>query len=167
MIKKRVLFVCLGNICRSPAAQAVFQTILEKEELDSVIETDSAGTIAYHKGEPADPRMKKHALKRGYRINHKARKFDPEKDFINADYIVTMDSENYADITAMDKEKRFREKVFRMSQFSDEIKFDDVPDPYYLGPSGFENVLDILEDSCPLLLNKIKNDIESENKKRG
>lgn len=137
--------------------------LVEQEELNGQIEADSSGTIDYHKGEPADPRMKSFAEKREVIINHIARKFDPEIDFMENDYIVTMDNENYRDVIALDKERKYRNKIYKMSEFAQKIKFKEVPDPYYGGPDGFETVLDILEDACKGLLEQIKDDIESGN----
>jgi protein-tyrosine phosphatase len=165
MKKKKVIFVCLGNICRSPSAEAILKKLVKNENLEDRIEVDSAGTIDYHHGEPSDPRMKKYAARRGYAINHLARKFNTEKDFNDADYIITMDNENYKDIKELDFNNKFGHKIFKMSQFSENIKFDVVPDPYYMGSEGFEKVLDILEDSSKKLLLRIKDDIKSESKR--
>jgi len=164
MKKKKVLFVCLGNICRSPSAETVLKKLIKDENLEDKIEVDSSGTIDYHEGEPSDPRMQKHAAKRGYALDHIARKINPEKDFVESDYIVTMDNEIYTDVIALDTQNKFRKKIFKMSQFSGKIQFQEVPDPYYKGAEGFEEVLDILEDACKVLLEKIKDDIKSENK---
>ncbi len=163
MKKKKVIFVCLGNICRSPAAEAVLKKLIKNENLEDKIEVDSSGTIDYHEGAPAESRMQKHSAKRGYTLDHLARKFNPGKDFIEADYIITMDNENYNDIIHLDVSKKFISKIYKMSQFSGKIKFVEVPDPYYLGSEGFEHVLDLLEDSCKVFLEKIKNDIKSGN----
>lgn len=164
MKKKKVIFVCLGNICRSPAAEAVLKKIIREEGLEDKIEVDSAGTSGYHIGEGSDVRMINHASRRGYILDHIARRFNPDKDFEEADYIITMDNENYSDVLRFDPEKKYRDKIFKMSQFSGNIKFNEVPDPYYRGAEGFEEVLDLLEDSCKVLLNKIKNDMESSEK---
>jgi protein-tyrosine phosphatase len=159
MEKKKVLFVCLGNICRSPSAEAVLRKFIKYENLEDKIEVDSSGTINYHEGDSSDPRMQMHAAKRGYALDHISRKFNPEKDFVESDYIITMDDRNYTDIIALDVKKNFRNKVFKMSEFSGNIKFSEVPDPYYKKEEGFEEVLDILEDSCKVILEKIKDDI--------
>jgi protein-tyrosine phosphatase len=164
-MKKKIIFVCLGNICRSPSAEAVMKKLIEEENLSEQIDVDSAGTIDYHQGEPADTRMKWHAAKRGYELNHRAKKINPEIDFSVNDYIIAMDNENYRDVIAMDKEKKYHNKIYQMAEFAKEIKFEEVPDPYYGGSEGFETVLNILEYACKGLLEKIKNDIESGNKK--
>ena len=155
----------MGNICRSPSAEAILRKLIKDENIEDRIEVDSSGTIDYHAGDQADPRMQKHAAKRGFVLDHLARKFDPDKDFVDSDYIITMDNNNYSDVIELDIQKKFRNKIFMMSQFSGKIKFREVPDPYYKGAEGFEEVLDILEDANKVLLKKIKDDIESENKK--
>ncbi|RPI66591.1 MAG: low molecular weight phosphotyrosine protein phosphatase, partial [Ignavibacteriales bacterium] len=141
--------------------EAVFKKVIKDEGFEDKIEVDSAGTIGYHTGEPSDKRMQKHAIKRGYKLDHLAKQFNPVKDFEEFDYIITMDDENYSDVVSFDPEGKFRNKIFRMSNFAGSIKFNEVPDPYYKGPEGFEEVLDLLEDSCKVLLEKIKNDIEN------
>lgn len=153
----KVLFVCMGNICRSPSGEAVMNKIIKKAQLDNEIECDSAGTIAFHEGEQADARMKRHALSRGYRLTSIARRFK-DSDFEQFDYIIAMDRENYRDLISFDKENIFSKKIFLMTDFADNEKYDEVPDPYYGGPEGFETVLDILEVSCDGLLKKIKED---------
>jgi low molecular weight protein-tyrosine phosphatase len=160
MKRKKVLFVCLGNICRSPSAETVMKKLVENQNLENIIEVDSAGTINYHEGEPADERMQKHAEKRGYILDHLARGFKPEIDFNSSDYIVTMDINNYYDITGMDSRNEYSDKIYKLSQFAVNMSFDEVPDPYYGGSEGFENVLNIIEDACKGLLEKIKNDIK-------
>jgi len=164
LIKKRILFVCMGNICRSPAAEGIAKKFLEKRGLNGTIEIDSAGTLDYHTGELPDPRMIKHASKRGYKLDSRARQFNPEKDFEYFDYIVTMDDDNYFEITSLDRKNKYKDKVLKMVSFGNKIKADEVPDPYYTGSDGFEYVLDILEDSVEGLLNKVEDDIRRENK---
>lgn len=162
MVKKKVLFVCMGNICRSPAAEGIMNKMLEEKNLKNAIETDSAGTIGYHEGEPADPRMNRHAAKRGYRLTSLARKFNPKKDFDEFDYIVTMDDNNYEDILLSDIKGKYHHKVHKMSKFFIDHGFTEVPDPYYGVADGFETVLDLLEEGNKNLLEKIRKDIESE-----
>jgi protein-tyrosine phosphatase len=163
-IKKKILFVCMGNICRSPAAEGIAKSIIKQKGLENLIEIDSAGTIDYHEGEPPDQRMIAHASKRGYHLNSLARQFNPDKDFEQFDYIVTMDNENYEDITSHDSENRYNHKVFKMTSFGKDNEISDVPDPYYSGSKGFEIVLDILEDSVNGLIDQIEDDIRRENK---
>jgi len=165
MIKKKVLFVCLGNICRSPAAEGVMKSIIKKHNYERIIEVDSAGTIGYHAGETPDERMQLSAKKRGYNLDSLARKFNPKKDFTYFDCILAMDNENYYTLLSLDKESKYRGKIHKITEFSSEKNFNEVPDPYYGGSSGFETVLDILEDACVNLFIKIREEIESENKK--
>jgi len=154
-----VLFVCMGNICRSPSGEAVMNKFIKRAKLDDEIKCDSAGTIAHHEGEQADARMKRHALKRGFRLTSVARKFR-NIDFENFDYIIAMDDTNYQDLLSFDSEGRYKDKIFMMTDYSSN-GYTEVPDPYYGGPDGFENVLDILEDSCGGLLEVIKKRINS------
>jgi protein-tyrosine phosphatase len=150
----------MGNICRSPSAEAVMKYLVEKENLENRIFIDSAGTIGYHAGEKADARMREHASKRGYKLTSVARQFRLN-DFDNFDYIAVMDKENYRDITALDPKKKFEDKIFMMTDFSSN-GYVEVPDPYYGGYEGFERVLDILEDSARGLLKKVKSEINEE-----
>jgi len=155
-MKKRVLFVCLGNICRSPSAEAVFNGLVKQNGLSDLIECDSAGTAAYHEGEPADQRMQCHAIRRGYRLNSIARKFDPAVDFDKFDYIVGMDDDNVNDLQDMASGIEDLNKIFKMTDFCSQGGHFSVPDPYYGGAEGFELVLDILEDACEGLLNEVR-----------
>ncbi|MCB9206488.1 MAG: low molecular weight phosphotyrosine protein phosphatase [Ignavibacteriales bacterium] len=150
-----VIFVCMGNICRSPSGEAVMNKLVKRVGLENEIQCDSAGTIAYHEGEQADARMKRHAIRRGYKLTSIARRFR-NIDFEKFDYVIAMDKANYADLISFDTEKKYKDKIFMMTNFSSNGKFDEVPDPYYGGPEGFETVLDILEDSCSGLLEEIK-----------
>ncbi|MCW8804432.1 MAG: low molecular weight phosphotyrosine protein phosphatase, partial [Ignavibacteriaceae bacterium] len=154
-MKKKILFVCMGNICRSPAAEGIAKKLIEEKALNGTIEIDSAGTLDYHTGKLPDERMIKHASKRGYILDSLARQFNPKKDFECFDYIVTMDDDNYSEITSLDKENRDKSKIFKMVSFSKKQIVNEVPDPYYTGSDGFEFVLDILEDSVEGLLNKV------------
>lgn len=151
---KKILFVCLGNICRSPAAEGV----MRKKTDGMNIEIDSAGTAGYHIGELPDPRMRSHALKRGYSLTHHARQFNPEKDFERFDLIIPMDASNLRNLQMMDKKKQYGYKLKMMTDFCTSMKVHEVPDPYYEGPEGFELVLDILEDACDGVLKQLKNE---------
>jgi len=156
----------MGNICRSPAAEGIAKKLIEKSGLDGTIEIDSAGTLDYHTGESPDERMIRHASKRGYKLDSRARQFNPDIDFDHFDYIVTMDDDNFSEITSLDKNNKYNNKVFKMVSFGSKLKVDEVPDPYYTGSDGFEHVLDVLEDSIEGLLNKVEDDIRRENKSK-
>lgn len=155
-MKKRILFVCLGNICRSPSAEAVFNGMIKKEGLQDLIECDSAGTAGYHEGEPADQRMQSHAIRRGYRLTSISRKFRPETDFDQFDFIIGMDDQNVNDLQDMASGSEDLNKIYKMTDFCSNGGHYAVPDPYYGGSEGFELVLDILEDACQGLLNELK-----------
>lgn len=145
-MKTDLLFVCLGNICRSPSAEGVMKALVEQRNVADQYFIDSAGTAAYHQGEPADARMRQHASRRGYDLTSVARKVRIE-DFNNFDYIVAMDNENYRNLIGMTTNKEQQRKVVKMVDFATEHQVDVVPDPYYGGEEGFEMVLDILEDA--------------------
>lgn len=151
----KLLFVCLGNICRSPTAEGVMQSIVTKNGMANTIWCDSAGTAAYHVGEKADSRMRSHAAKRGYDLTSRARQFDAKVDFEKFDLILTMDEQNYRDILIQDPEARYSNKVHRMTDYCQKIQISEVPDPYYGGDQGFEFVIDILEDACSHLFETI------------
>ncbi len=155
---KQVLFVCLGNICRSPSAEAVFNALIQKNNLKGIVSCDSAGTAAYHEGDQADYRMKQFAKKRGYNLTSISRPVKPEIDFDRFDYIIGMDRQNVRDLKSMARNEGDRKKIYLMTDFCMEGSYDSVPDPYYGGAAGFELVLDILEDACEGLLRKIQKD---------
>ena len=155
-MKKRLLFVCLGNICRSPSAEAVMNGYLKVNLLDDEIECDSAGTGGWHVGEKADSRMRKHAAMRDYNLTSIARQFDPRVDFERFDLIIGMDQQNISDIKTMARNTDDLNKVLSMTEFCTRFtQYKSVPDPYYGGADGFELVLDILEDACEGLLKYI------------
>ncbi|MDD2797937.1 MAG: low molecular weight phosphotyrosine protein phosphatase [Bacteroidales bacterium] len=151
----RILFVCLGNICRSPAADGIMHHKVFEIGLKDVISIDSAGTYGGHSGELPDARMRQHALKRGYNLTHHSRKVT-SSDFDRFDIIVAMDDYNFQDLFRLAPSVDAEKKIFRMTDFLTKISADHVPDPYYDGASGFERVLDILEDACEGLLQSIK-----------
>ncbi|WP_294079796.1 low molecular weight protein-tyrosine-phosphatase [Proteiniphilum sp. UBA5384] len=153
--KIRLLFVCLGNICRSPAAEGIMSGIVEKNDLRDVVDVDSAGTSGWHEGELPDERMRSHGEGRGYNFNSRARKFK-KSDFDDFDYILVMDLQNFANVRAMATGQEQKEKIHMITEFSRQYAYDHVPDPYYGGASGFELVLDLLEDACEGLLQTIK-----------
>ena len=154
----KVLFVCLGNICRSPAAEGIFKKIVRKQGLNNKIEVDSAGTAGYHVGELPDSRMRQHGTRRGYKFDSLSRKFT-SSDFDRFDIILAMDDSNYNNILRLAPDLDSEAKVHRMMDFSKKYENDHVPDPYYSGAEGFELVLDLLEDSCDGLLEKVKKDL--------
>lgn len=145
----------MGNICRSPSAEAVFTDLVKHKGLEHLFEIDSAGTLAYHAGEPADKRMSRHASKRGYRLTSIARKFSAANDFDRFDFIIGMDDENIRSLKNMARSETDLQKIFKMTDFQKEWSYDEIPDPYYGGEEGFELVLDLLEDSCKGLLEKV------------
>jgi protein-tyrosine phosphatase len=145
----------MGNICRSPAAEGAMKYLIAKNGLQDKIYCESAGTSGYHVGAPADHRMQEHAEKRSFKLDSLARQFVAE-DFKKFDYIVTMDRANYKNVMRLDPEEQFKEKVIPMSHLCTEKSITEVPDPYYGGPRGFEEVLDIVYDGCQGLLERIK-----------
>ncbi len=148
----RVCFVCLGNICRSPTAEGVFRHLLRRRGLAGAIEVDSAGTSAYHVGEPPDARATAAAARRGIRLSGRARQFKPE-DFARFDYVVAMDRANLRRLREMARRAGALDKVFLFRDLDpDSPEGADVPDPYYGGPDGFEEVLDIVEAGAEGLL---------------
>ena len=153
---KKVLFVCLGNVCRSPSAEAVFNALIEKYGLQSDLQCDSAGTDAYHNGDQADYRMKQFAQKRGYRLTSTSRRVNPKHDFDRFDYIIGMDKQNVRDLKAIARNENDRMKITLMTDYCSDKKYDSVPDPYYGGDAGFELVLDLLEDACDGLIGQLK-----------
>lgn len=157
--KYRVLFVCLGNICRSPLAEGIMQTYLEREGLEKTIKVDSAGILNYHQGELPDPRMRAHAARRGYELVSLSRPVKVE-DFDNFDLILGMDDRNIDDLRELAPSPEAQQKIRRMTDFCQRIQIDYVPDPYFSGASGFEQVLDILEDACEGLLEHLKNNLK-------
>jgi protein-tyrosine phosphatase len=142
-----ILFVCLGNICRSPMAEGVFDKILKREHASDRFVIDSAGLLAYHQGELPDSRMRYHAGKRGYSLTHRSRPFS-RSDFDSFDMIVGMDDQNIAGLKQQAMTLEEDAKIYRMTDFCQHIQATHVPDPYYGGDQGFENVIDLLEDAC-------------------
>ena len=155
-MKKRVLFVCLGNICRSPSAEAVFRHQLENRGLSDGFIVDSAGTSAWHAGERADARMRKHAKKRGIELTSISRQFLRE-DFDSFDYIIAMDGENMDELKKLARNPGDAAKLHFMTDFSRKYNYNHVPDPYYGGDEGFELVLDLLEDASEGLIDLFDN----------
>ena len=147
MSKKKILFVCLGNICRSPMAEGVFRRLVEENGLEDAFEIDSAGLISVHQGEMPDARMCYHASRRGYELTHLSRPVT-RADFDYYDMIIGMDEKNIAGLESIARTEEHRNKIHRMVSFSRYLNPDHIPDPYYGGDQGFENVIDLLEDAC-------------------
>ncbi|MDC1105254.1 low molecular weight phosphotyrosine protein phosphatase [Prolixibacteraceae bacterium] len=154
--KTKVLFICLGNICRSPAAEGIFKKYVSDAGLNDQFEIDSAGMISNHEGNKADRRMRTYAEERGYILESLSRPFDKDVDFDHFDYIIAMDGSNLSDLKSRARGEADIAKLHRMTDYCIGFDYDTVPDPYYGGAEGFELVLDILEDTCKGLLDKIK-----------
>jgi len=149
---RRILFVCQGNICRSPVAEGVFNHLAKQEGVEGEIRADSAGTISFHSGEPPDQRMSEAAAAHGVTLSGAARQFIVP-DFQRYDLILTMDSHNYRDVQSVAESAEEREKVKRFLSFDDASpQGASVPDPYYGGRKGFENVYLMVERTCKSIL---------------
>jgi protein-tyrosine phosphatase len=151
----KLLFVCLGNICRSPAAENIMNHLADKTGVSDRIQCDSAGTANYHTGSPPDRRMQAAATKRNIHMIGSARQFTTA-DFIAFDLILAMDRENYQNILALDPQGQYRDKVKLMCDFATHHSDKEVPDPYYGGAEGFDYVIDLLTDACGGLLSQLE-----------
>lgn len=153
----KILFVCLGNICRSAAANGIMEDMVKQAGLQKLISVDSAGTYGGHRGELPDARMRAAAANRGYQLTHRSRKIE-EEDFYRFDMIIVMDDMNYENVARLAPERKYLEKVYRFVEFcSQHPQWSYVPDPYYEGREGFELVLDLLEDGCANILKQVQN----------
>jgi protein-tyrosine phosphatase len=151
----RILFVCLGNICRSPTAEIVFREIVAREAPDLRVEIDSAGTAAYHVGSPPDSRTRQAALRRGYDMSAlRARVVEPQ-DFGRFDLILAMDRQNI-DALRQRAPATAHQRIRLFLEFAYETDTTEVPDPYYGGPNGFEEVLDLVEAAARGLLQHVR-----------
>jgi protein-tyrosine phosphatase len=151
----KILFVCLGNICRSPTAEGVFRAVAARDAPDLALEIDSAGTAGYHIGEPPDPRTRQAAHRRGYDLSPlRARVVEP-RDFEEFDLILAMDRENL-NVLHHRAPPHARERVRLFLEFAPEAQVFEVPDPYYGGPNGFEEVLDLVEQASQGLLQHLR-----------
>jgi protein-tyrosine phosphatase len=151
----RLLFVCLGNICRSPAAEGVMRRLVDESGLQDQIHIDSAGTEGWHTGKPPDPRMTAAAARRDYPLTSRARQV-LASDLQSFDLALVMDRQNLQDLQSFDPGARFHHKVRLFCEFCTDHQESEVPDPYYGGPDGFDHVLDLLEDGCGNLLAHIQ-----------
>jgi protein-tyrosine phosphatase len=155
-----VLFVCLGNICRSPLAEAVFRHQVRQRHLEHLFEIDSAGTAGYHAGDPPDARSVATARERGVVVEGCSRKLLPE-DLHRHEYVIVMDSENLRNVQQLAARAGGRARIHLLREWDPDFPGGDVPDPYYGGPRGFDDVQDIVERSCERLLEDILAEIES------
>jgi len=151
----KVLFVCMGNICRSPTAQGAFESIVDEADLSRHIEIDSAGTHAYHVGEKPDRRAMQAAANRGIDLGRQRARRVEKADFACFDYVLAMDSSNLDDLLSMCP-KQYRAKVRLFLEFAENLAQQDVPDPYFGGGQGFEKVLDLVEAGSRGLLKDIR-----------
>ncbi|MDE6134430.1 MAG: low molecular weight phosphotyrosine protein phosphatase [Muribaculaceae bacterium] len=147
----RILFVCLGNICRSPAAEGVLRDIADRAGDSHRWHIDSAGTGRYHIGQLPDQRMRVHARRRGLDLTHRCRQVC-ESDFDDFDLIIPMDADNERNLRRLAPSPEAEEKIIPMAEFVDmAMRYDHIPDPYYEGSEGFELVLDLLDNGCSRL----------------
>lgn len=153
----KVLFVCLGNICRSPTAHGVLERKLAMAGLADLVEVDSAGTAAWHVGKQPDLRSQQAARKRDYDLSHLRARQAVAGDFLEFDYVLAMDEENLANLQAIlpQSSNNISKPELFLSRYSS-LGYRQVPDPYYGGDEGFEQVLDMLEDACEQLIEDIR-----------
>lgn len=154
--RHRILFVCLGNICRSPAAEMIFKKRVTATGRSQEFEIDSAGTIGHHQGSPPDPRMAEALRQKGYPVEGSARQIQAT-DLENFDLIVTMDETNLADVRRLDTTAELHSKIRPFMSFCRHHDDLRVPDPYYGGQRGFDHVIRLLEDGCEGILAALGN----------
>ena len=153
---RKILFVCLGNICRSPAAEGIFNQKIKERDLENFFVVDSAGTGSWHVGNLPDQRMRTTALKRGIELTSRARQID-ENDLYEFDYILVMDKDNLEAVKSLTKDEinPLNSKIKLILSYSKNYKLDEVPDPYYGGQDGFDKVLDLLDDAMDGLIDSL------------
>ena len=155
MLKTKILFVCMGNICRSPSAEGIFRTMLKDANIDHLVEVSSAGTHAYHVGETPDPRALIVAKKRGFDMTGITSRQITADDYIDYDYILAMDWDTQSLLQAQ-APKIHKHKIQLAMRYAGDSEEATVPDPYYGGPEGFGKVLDYLEDACQGVLELVR-----------
>ncbi len=153
--KVRVLFVCMGNICRSPTAQGIFRNLVQEAGLEEFIEVDSAGTHAYHVGNPPDQRAQETAQRRGLELSDLRARQVSQEDFERFDYILAMDEDNHYSLSLVCP-LEYQEKLGLLMEYAPHWGEREVPDPYYGGDQGFEQVFDMVEAACQGLLEEIR-----------
>lgn len=151
----KVLFVCMGNICRSPTAEGVFGKLVNEAGLNDIIEIDSAGTHAYHVGEPPDARAQRHAMNRGIDLSLLRARRARAEDFEYFDYVLAMDEDNFQHLLQICPEQH-EDKLQLFLDYAPHLTYKEVPDPYYGGAKGFDNVLDLVEHAAAGLLEHIR-----------
>lgn len=156
----KICFVCLGNICRSPTAEGIFQHLVTERGWQEYFEIDSAGTSAYHIGESANSNSRRTANKHGVELHSRARQFE-YGDLEYYDLVLAMDKENLDNIRRLDRKDTYSHKIGLMRSFDPEPGDHQVPDPYYGGMQGFENVFQVLKRSCERLLDQLEEQIEN------
>jgi protein-tyrosine phosphatase len=152
---RRVLFVCMGNICRSPTAEGVFRKLLDERAPGLDVQVDSAGTHAYHVGEPPDPRAQRAALRRGVDLSAQRARRVTEQDFTHFELVLAMDEQNHATLLEICPVEQ-RGRVRLLLEFAPHLGHNEVPDPYYGGSNGFEHVLDLVEEAAVGVLEHLR-----------
>ena len=153
---KKILFVCLGNICRSPAAEGIFKQKVKNRDLEQLFVVDSAGTGSWHVGNLPDQRMREAALSRGIELTSRSRKIE-ENDLYEFDHILVMDNDNLAAVKSLIKDHKnpINSKIKLILSYLKNSQFKEVPDPYYGGQKGFDEVLDLLDDAIDGLIDSL------------
>ena len=151
----KIIFVCLGNICRSPTAEGVFQHLVSERNLQSYFYIDSAGTSAYHIGEPANSKSQQTANTHGIKLHSRARRFEPA-DLDEFDLIFAMDRENLENLKQLDPTQASSDKIKLLRDYDPNPDHGEVPDPYYGGMDGFQHVFDVVKRSCENLLDELE-----------
>jgi len=157
-MKKKILFVCLGNICRSPAAEGIFKQKIKERDLEALFYVDSAGTGSWHIGNLPDSRMRETALSRGIELTSRSRQIE-ENDLCEFDYILVMDKDNLSAVESLKRHQLnpVKSKLELILSYSKDSKLDEVPDPYYGGQDGFDKVIDLLDQAIDGLIDSLIN----------